>query len=328
MAKKKKKGISVCFNQLATIEKMFDSKEIPAILKDSPYRMVSQVLRYYYFELQMRGDDLLVAMTTFINEYEIDFFGSLDELLSEESLSKLTPLHREDKSIKFYSSEIEAIKDSNLTLGAKRLFFAMLWYKKVKQQLDSEYLVDNTFAVYKHLDKSLSDTATERNKNIMQLAQAGFIKIGMTLDSQLQLKEFEEDEVVLQAEDVYTSKEAFDTLIGSLRVRKFVAINLEDYTNNGTYNVLNSLQQTIDFTKVPKGKINEICANTRFSMRGWTFIEITDGRLLLDEYSDLLDKLVKIHMTQVRIDFSKMKKQGGFKLEVFVDTQSVQISTL
>ena len=63
-------------------------------------------------------------------------------------------------------------------------------------------------------------------------------------------------------------------------------------------------------------------------MRGWTFIEITDGRLLLDEYSDLLDKLVKIHMTQVRIDFSKMKKQGGFKLEVFVDTQSVQISTL
>ena len=83
MAKKKKKGISVCFNQLAMIEKMFDSGEIPEILKDSPYRMVSQVLRYYYFELQMRGDDLLIAMTTFIHDYEIDFFVSLDDLLSE-----------------------------------------------------------------------------------------------------------------------------------------------------------------------------------------------------------------------------------------------------
>ena len=328
MAKKKKKGLNICFNQLQLVEQMLDSSEVPAILQDSHYRLMHMVLRYYYHDLNLRGNDLLAEMVSFIHNFNIDFFGSLDELLSSESLSKLTPLHREDKLIKFYSSEIEAIKDSNLTLGAKRLFFAMLWYKKVKQQLESEYLVDNTFAVYKSLDKSLSDTATERNKNIMQLAQAGFIKIGMTLDSQLQLKEFEQDEVVLQAEDVYTSKEVFDTLIGSLRVRKFVAINLEDYTNNGTYNVLNSLQQTIDFTKVPKGKINEIVNNTRFSMRGFTFIEITDGRLLLDEYSDLLDELVRIHMTQVRIDFSKLKKCGGFRLEVFVDNQTVQISTL
>ena len=328
MAKKKKKGLNICFNQLKLVEQMLDSGEIPAVLQDSPYRLMHMVLRYYYHDLNLRGNDLLAEMVSFIHNFNIDFFGSLDELLSSESLSKLTPLHRENKSIKFYNSEIEAIKNSNLTLGAKRLFFAMLWYKKVKQQLDSEYLVDNTFAVYKSLDKSLSDTATERNKNIMQLAQASFIKIGMTLESQLELREFEQDEVVLQAEDVYTSKEAFDTLIGSLRVRKFVAINLEDYTNNGTYNVLNSLQQTIDFTKVPKGKINEICANTRFSMRGWTFIEITNGRLLLDEYSDLLDELVRIHMTQVRIDFSKLKKCGGFRLEVFVDNQTVQISTL
>lgn len=328
MAKKKKKGLNICFNQLQLVEQMLDNGEVPAILRDSHYRLMHMVLRYYYHDLNLRGNDLLAEMVSFIHNFNIDFFGSLDELLSSESLSKLTPLHRENKSIKFYNSEIEAIKNSNLTLGAKRLFFAMLWYKKVKQQLDSDFIFDSTFAVYKSLDKSLSDTATERNKNIMQLAQAGFIKIGMTLESQLELREFEQDEVVLQAEDVYTSKEAFDTLIGSLRVRKFVAINLEDYTNNGTYNVLNSLQQTMDFTNVPRGKINEICANTRFSMRGWTFIEITDGRLLLDEYSDLLDKLVKIHMTQVRIDFSKLKKCGGFRLEVFVDNQTVQISTL
>ena len=327
MAKKKKKGLNICFNQLKLVEQMLDSGKVPTILQDSHYRLLHMVLRYFYHDLNLRGNDLLAEMLTFIHDFDIDFFGSLDELLSSESLSKLTPLHRENKSIKFYNSEIEAIKNSNLTLGAKRLFFAMLWYKKVKQQLDSDFIFDSTFGVYKHLDKSLSDTTAERNKNIMQLAQAGFIKIGMTLDSQLELREFVQDEVVLQAEDVYTSKEAFDTLIGSLRVRKFVAINLEDYTNNGSYNVLKSLQQTIDFTKVPKGKINEICANTRFSMRGWTFIEI-DGRLLLDEYSDLLDELVRIHMTQVRIDFSKLKKCGGFRLEVFVDNQTVQISTL
>ena len=117
MAKKKKKGLNICFNQLQLVEQMLDSGEVPAILQDSHYRLMHMVLRYYYHDLNLRGNDLLAEMVSFIHNFNIDFFGSLDELLSSESLSKLTPLHRENKSIKFYSSEIEAIKDSNLTLG-------------------------------------------------------------------------------------------------------------------------------------------------------------------------------------------------------------------
>ena len=321
---KRGKGIKIFFNELQLVEQMLDNGEVPVLLQDSPYRLIYLALKYYYHELGLRGSNLLVFMTTFIYDFDIDFFGSLDELLSSESLSKLTPLHRDEKTIKFYKSEIDGLVNSNLTIGAKRLFFAMLWFKKVKEELDSDFLVDNSLQVYGALDGSLNNG--KKNENMKQLAKEGYFSIGMSLDSQLELKEFEKDEVVFETSEVTSSKEAFDMLVGSLRRRNFIVINIAEWLQNESYMITNSLNDTLKLYKIPKQKLEEICSYIRFQHKGFTYIEIEDGRLLLDEYKELRDKLVNTHMTMIKTDFTKLKKKG-FKVEILLDSNEVLICT-
>ena len=327
MAKKRKK-VTTIFNQLKLVEQMLDSGEIPAVLQDSHYRLLHMVLRYYYYDLNLRGNDLLAEMLTFIHDFDIDFFGGLDEILSDEALSKLTPLHRDDKTIKFYRSEIDTINESELSSGAKRLLFAMLWFKKTKLAINesADYLFDNSLVIYNNLDDALA-TGKGRNDNLQQLAEHGFISIGMSLDARAEIKDIKQDgdnEVVFEKSEVTSSKEAFEMLIGSLRRRNFIVINIAEYFENGSYFVVNTLAQAKGY--VPLTKITDICERaTRFQYRGYTLIEIEDGRLLLDDYKELRDKLVCTHMTLVKTDFTKLRK-SGFKLQFSIDGNEIMLT--
>ena len=326
---KKRKQVTTIFNQLQLVEQMLDSGEIPAVLQDSHYRLLHMVLRYFYHDLNLRGNDLLVEMVSFIHNFDIDFFGGLDEILSEESLSKLTPLHRDDKKIKFYRSEIDAINTSELSIGAKRLLFAILWFKKTKLAINesADYLFDNSLNIYNNLDSALTTAGKARYELLSQLAENGFISIEMSLDARVQIKELKEDndnEVVFETSEVTNSKEAFEMLIGALRRRNFIVINIAEYFENGSYVVINSLAQAKEYA--PTDKIKQICNNERFQHKGFTFIEIEDGRLLLVDYKDLRDKLVHTHMTLVRVDFIKLKKKG-FKLHFSIDGNEILLSS-
>ena len=328
MAKKRKK-VTTIFNQLQLVEQMLDSGVIPVVLQDSQYRLLHMVLRYFYHDLNLRGNDLLTEMLTFIHNFNIDFFGGLDEILSEESLSKLTPLHRDDKTIKFYKSEIDAINTSGLSIGAKRLLFAILWFKKTKLAINenTDYLFDNSLNIYNNLDSALTTTGKARYELLSQLAEHGFISIEMSLDARVQIKELKEDsdnEVVFETSEVSNSKEAFEKLIGALRRRNFIVINIAEYFAAQSYSIVTSLAQAKEYA--PTDKLKQICNNERFQHKGFTFIEIEDGRLLLDDYKELRDKLVHTHMTLVKTDFSKLKK-SGMKLQFTVDGSKILLTT-